>query len=142
VLIKQMSDVQAGRRSNPKMLPFADRHVLSAQDIADIAAYLKALPVPAENGRGSGQNLAAATKRYADDCAECHGSAGEGDAGRFYPRVQGQHYRYLLRELVEIRDGVRRNADPRMAEVVRPRSDAELDALADYMSRLPPIAAR
>ena len=40
VLIKQMTDVRASRRRNDKMLPFVDRHVLSPQDIADIAVYL------------------------------------------------------------------------------------------------------
>ncbi len=137
VLIKQLTDVRAGRRSNTTMLPFADRHVLSPQDIADIAVYLSKLPSPPNNGRGSGAGLDAAQRSYDSHCAECHGRAGEGDASKFYPRVSGQHYRYLLREMVDIRDGARRNANPRMVNVVGPMGNAELDALADYMSRLP-----
>jgi len=136
VLIKQLTDVRAGRRVNPRMLPFADRHVLSPQDIADVALYLSKLPSPPDNGRGPGVGLDAAARTYQDKCTRCHGDKGEGDASLFYPRVSHQHYRYLLREMVEIRDGVRRNANPRMVEVVKPLTDAELDALADYMSRL------
>ena len=34
VLIEQMADIRSGRRGNEKMLPFADEHVLSPQDIA------------------------------------------------------------------------------------------------------------
>jgi len=137
VLIKQMTDVRAGRRRNDKMLPFIDKHVTSPQDIADIAAYLTKLPSPANNGHGPGTELARGEKIYAADCASCHGKAGEGDAARFYPRLNGQHYKYMLREMIDIRSGVRGNSNPQMVEVVKKLSDADLDAAADYVSRLP-----
>jgi len=142
VLIKQMTDVRAGRRRNDTMLPFADKHVIGPQDIADIAVYLADLPVPPDNGKGPGEGLAAAQALYRDQCAECHGNDGEGSGTKFYPRVNGQHYRYLLREMVAIRDGQRGNANPRMVDIVKPLSNAQLDALADYMSRLPIVAVR
>ncbi|GMV47666.1 MAG: hypothetical protein AMXMBFR66_30640 [Pseudomonadota bacterium] len=44
VLIRQMTDVRAGRRSSPRMLPVAERHVLTPQEIAELAAYLSRLP--------------------------------------------------------------------------------------------------
>lgn len=137
VLIKQMTDVRAGRRRNDTMLPFADKHVIGPQDIADIAVYLSQLPVPANNGKGPGGDLAEAEQLYRFQCADCHGERGEGDAVRFYPRVNGQHYRYLLHEMIAIRDGSRGNAYPKMVEIVKPLANAQLDALADYMSRLP-----
>lgn len=137
VLIKQMTDVRAGRRRNDTMLPFVDRHVIGPQDIADIAAFLAKLPVPPTQGKGPGERLEQAAAQYRQLCQECHGRNGEGDAGQFYPRVSGQHFRYMRRELIEIRDGARRNANPRMVTVVRGLGDAELEALADYMSRLP-----
>jgi cytochrome c553 len=136
VLIKQMVDVRSGRRGNPKMLPFADRHVLSVQNIADLAAYLQALPVTADNGHGSGEALSAGAAAYGRDCARCHGVAGEGDAVRFFPRLAGQHYHYLLRASRMIRDRERRNSHPEMAELIRGYSDDELAAVADYISRL------
>lgn len=137
VLIKQLTDIRAGRRDNPRMYPFADRHVLSPQDIADVALYLQGLPVPANNGKGPGDNLDRGRTLYENDCASCHGDDGEGDENKFYPRVSGQHYAYLLREGVEIRDGRRRNANPRMVKVVKPYSDSDMRAVSDYMSRLP-----
>lgn len=137
VLIKQLSDVRSGRRNNPKMLPFADHQSLSVQDIADIAAYLQALPVPADQGQGGGTDLARGGKLYAADCATCHGARGEGNADKFYPRVSGQHYRYLLRETRMIRDVERRNGNPDMIEAVRKFSDEDIAAVSDYMSRLP-----
>jgi cytochrome c553 len=142
VLIKQMTDVRAGRRRNDTMLPFADKHVIGPQDIADIAIYLSELPVPPNHGKGPGGDLAAAEQLYRARCSDCHGERGEGDAGRFFPRVNGQHYRYLLREMVAIRDGVRGNANPRMVEVVKGLSNADLEALGDYISRLPVAGPR
>lgn len=142
VLIKQMADVRAGRRVNPKMAPFIDQHAVTVQDMADIAAYLSRLPVPPDQGKGPGADLARGAAIYADRCNQCHGDVGEGDAASFFPRVSGQHYRYLLREMVDIRDGARHNANPRMVAVIRGASDAELQAVADYMSRLPVTAGR
>lgn len=139
VLIKQLADVRTGRRSNPKMLPFADHQSLSVQDMADIAAYLSALPVPADQGQGDGKALVLGERLYVLGCASCHGPRGEGDPHRYYPRVSGQHYRYLLRESLAIRDGQRKNAHPDMLRAIRSLGDAELDAVADYMSRLPVV---
>lgn len=137
VLIKQLTDVRSGRRGNPKMLPFADHQALSVQDVADIAGYLQALPVPANQGQGAGDDLARGSKLFAADCAICHGTQGQGNAAKFYPRISGQHYRYLLREGRMIRDGQRRNANPEMIEVISRYSDDEIAAVSDYMSRLP-----
>lgn len=142
VLIKQLADVRSGRRNNPKMLPFADHQSLSVQEIADIATYLQALPVPDNQGQGDGKALALGEGLYVRDCASCHGPRGEGDSSRFYPRIAGQHYRYLLREGIMIRDGTRRNANPDMVMAIRNYSDADIDAVSDYMSRLPGVPAR
>lgn len=137
VLVKQLADVRSGRRGNPKMLPFADHQALSVQDVADIAAYLQALPVPNDQGQGDGTDLARGRQLYARDCLACHGAKGEGKADKFFPRVSGQHYRYLLREGRMIRSGERRNANPEMAAAIREYSDEDIAAVSDYMSRLP-----
>jgi cytochrome c553 len=142
VLVKQLVDVRSGRRSNPKMLPFADHLALTTQEVADIAAYLERLPVPPDNGRGPGEQLERGAKLYAADCATCHGAHGEGRADRYYPRLAGQHYRYLLREGRMIRDGTRRNANPDMVNAIRNYGDEEIDLVSDYVSRLPVAPAR
>jgi cytochrome c553 len=138
VVVKQMVDIRSGRRHNPDMAPLVAEPVLSLQDMADIAAYVQGLPVSAQNGKGSGSELALGKQLYERDCAVCHGAAGMGDAAAFYPMVAAQHYRYLLRELVNIGDGSRRNSHADMVKVVKPYSQAELEAVADHMSRLPP----
>jgi len=136
VLIKQLVDVRTGRRNNPKMRPFADHQALSVQEIADIAVYLQQLPVPPDHGQGSGNDLTRGQQLYGRDCVACHAPDGMGDASRFFPRVSGQHYRYLVRESEMIRSGERRNANPDMVNVISHYSDEEIAAVADYLTRL------
>lgn len=138
VIIKQMLDVRAGRRDSHKMLDFIVEEVLPRERIADIAAYLYSLPVPATNGKGDGRSLDLGKRLYERDCAVCHGQHGEGVGEKFYPRVAGQHYNYLYRESKESRDHGRRNANPDMVRVLKSYSDEELQAVSDYMSRLVP----
>lgn len=141
VLIKQLADVREGRRDNPKMYPFANRHVVTTQELADIAVYLQGLPVPRSHGQGPETDLTAAAALYRKDCHGCHGDGGEGNGEKFYPRLNGQHYRYLLRQALDIRDGVRRNASPKMVEAIKHYSDEEVEQVIDYISRLPAQAA-
>ena len=135
VLIEQITDIRSGRRQNPKMEPFASEHVLTPQEIADIAIYLQGLPIPQNLGQGPGIALDQGRTIYAKDCASCHGELGEGNGPKFYPMVAGQHFAYLLREIRFIRDGQRGNANPDMVRIIKPYSDADLEAVADYMSR-------
>ncbi len=141
VLIKQLVDIRSGRRHNPKMLPFADHQSLSVQEIADIAAFLQQLPVSPDQGQGDGKDLLRGRQLYERDCASCHGIDGMGDASKFFPRVSGQHYRYLRREGRMIRDGKRRNANPEMISAIKNYSDDEIGAVADFMAQLP-VSAR
>ncbi len=138
VLIKQLSDIRSGRRNNPAMQPIVAEPNLSVGDIANVAAYVQGLPISANNGKGPGTEVARGKQLYERDCATCHGAAGEGDAARFHPMVATQHYLYLLRELVSIRDGERRNSSADMVKLIKPYRAAEIEAVADYMSRLAP----
>ena len=72
-------------------------------------------------------------------CAsKCHGTAGEGNDFRLWPRLQGQHYMYLLRQMKLIRDGHRRFADNLMVRRLDRLSEQDLEAVADYLSRIEP----
>ena len=136
VLIKQISDIRAGRRNNPSMQPLVT--ALSRNDIADVVSYIQSLPVGESNGKGAGGGASRGRQLYDRDCAACHGANGEGEAAKFYPMVAAQHYRYLLREVFSIRHGDRGNSDPAMVKVVRNYSPIDLEAVADFMSQLPP----
>ena len=138
VLIEQIADIRSGNRRNPKMEPFSEEHVLTTQEIADIATYLQALPIPPNLGSGPGTALSRGKELYARDCANCHGDKGEGNARKFYPLVAGQHFKYLVREARFIRDGSRGNANPDMVKIIKSYGEEDIDAVADYMSRLAP----
>lgn len=137
VLIKQMADVREGRRENPKMFPFAGKHAVDMQEIADISVYLQSLPLPSGNGKGPGAGLERGKELYQKDCQICHGNNGEGNGKKFYPLVAGQHYKYMVRQLLEIRDGKRRNANPKMVKAMQNYADVDVAVMADYLSRLP-----
>jgi cytochrome c553 len=139
VLIKQMFDVRTGRRDNPRMHPFVEADAIPAQDIPDVAVYLNSLPVPTTNVKGDGKNLEQGKKLYDKDCASCHGKVGEGEAKKFYPKVAAQHYPYLYRETLDIRDKQRRNANPEMVKSLKGYSDDDIATVSDYMARMAPV---
>ena len=136
VLIKQMIDVRSGKRDNPRMHPFIESSVVAAKDVPNIAAYLNSLPLPTNNRKGDGKNLERGKTLYVKDCEACHGEIGEGDAKKFYPRVTGQHYPYLYRESLDIRDMQRRNANTKMVKALKNYTDEDIEAVSDYISRL------
>ncbi len=139
VLIKQMADIRAGKRDNPTMYPFA-KELTDPQELAHVAEYISKLCIPADHGKYEGadvaKQLAAGKALYQDQCVKCHGTNGDGDKEKFYPVIAGQHYKYLLRQMTEIRDGKRRNANPDMVKVIKPYTDAQLVAISAYQASL------
>ncbi len=138
VIVKQVLDIRGGQRINPAMKPHVEEADLGAQALADIASYLQSLPVVGRLGQGPGNQLARGLALFNKDCAACHGARGEGRAEGAIPMVAAQHYPYLLRELGLIRDGGRGNSNPVMAALVKTYAEADLQAVADHLSRLPP----
>ena len=139
VLIKQMADIRAGLRDNPTMYPFAAT-LTDPQELADAAAYINSLCIPVEHGKYEGADaalqIAKGKELYEKQCLECHGKNGEGNKEKFYPVIAGQHYKYLLRQMTEIRDGHRRNANPDMVKVIKPYTNDQLVAISAYQSSL------
>ncbi len=139
VIIKQIADIRAGNRDNPQMYPIAKESVMGGpQAISDVAAYIDTLPMDPHPGTGRGINEERAEKLFYRKCAECHGADGGGDAEKFFPRIHGQHYEYLLRQIKWIRNGKRRNANPVMVKRVKKMKMEDLELLADYISRIKP----
>lgn len=138
VIIKQVTEVRAGVRINPKMEPFSADHAVSPQEIADIAVFLASAESTRENGKGSGDFQARGKKLYEDGrCVKCHGRSGEGNGDRAYPVIAAQHFIYLQRELEYIKKGIRGNSHPDMVKAVRHYTRRDIEAMADYLSRLP-----
>jgi len=140
VLVKQMVDILTGHRDNPTMLPFAQS--MSPQDMADSAAYMHTLKLSPKNGKGSGKNVKNGKALYEKDCKSCHGASGEGDEAKLIPMLTGQHFKYMQRQLDEMRAGKRKNADKDMLKVIKAYSDADIEAVSDAMARLPVAAPK
>jgi len=141
VLIKQLIDIRSGLRSNPTLYPYVAQ-LEGLQELADLAAWIETLPVPSDNGIGPGGGLERGRRLYERRCARCHGDRGEGSAEAIYPRLQGQHYRYLVRQMIDVADGRRGNANDEMVAALADFSAADVALVADSLSRLrvsPPI---
>ncbi|MBT6094019.1 MAG: c-type cytochrome [Rhodospirillaceae bacterium] len=139
VIIKQLADIRALNRDNPTMYPFAlPRSIGGAQSIADVSAYIAKLPMNPEPGYGDGKDLALGEKLYKENCVRCHGDNGQGIPEKYFPRIQAQHYKYLVRQFEWIRDGKRRNANPDMVKQISGFSDKDMRAVMDFVSRQKP----
>jgi len=140
-IVKQVADFRAGRRKGDFMAMMAAS--VSEQDVADIAAYFAAQPAmaAAKPRADSVQHGAIArlfrqgdASRQVLPCAACHGAAGEGLAGAG-PVIGGQGRRYLAQQLHNWRSGERSN-HPAMRATAAQLTDAEIDALALYVSEM------
>jgi len=139
VVIKQLADFRAGNRDSVLMVPYATvESIGGTQAVADVAAYISTLEMSVANGRGPGTDLELGEDLYQQHCADCHGESGEGSNDGLAPRLQAQHYKYLLRQFQWIRDGRRRNAIAEKVAVIQQLDDREISAVLDYSSRLLP----
>jgi len=137
VIVKQLADIRARNRENPTMFPFSGDDVLGGpQGVEDVAEYIAQLPANDSPGVGKGDEVVLGEKLYQEKCMACHGAVGEGNANAFFPKIKGQHYAYLLRQLQWIRDGRRKNANPAMLAMIKELDDKTLASIADYVSRL------
>jgi cytochrome c553 len=139
VLAHELVDFRHDKRWDQRMEHFTDRHHLSgAQDIADVATYISSLPATRSLGRGSGEYLVNGAQVYSRQCAWCHGAAAEGDNRQGYPRLAGQNYEYLLRQLHDAVEGRRPDFPREHSSLLERFQRPDLVGVADYLSRLGP----
>jgi cytochrome c553 len=128
-------------RVNASMSPMAKP--LSDADMADLAAYFSsqvkklgeadqtkvALGEQVYKGGNNATGVAA--------CAACHGPTGAGNPAANFPSLNGQHVTYVKNQLLAFRTGARANdAGKMMRNVAAAMSDAEMDAVAEYIAGL------
>jgi cytochrome c553 len=136
-LEKQLALFRSGARVDTAMQLVAEHSSFGDQGhIVAIATYLSRLDANPNPVKGSGEHLRVGQELYTHICAACHGYGGRGDAANRVPRIAGQHYPYLRRQIEVAADLHRALAPPEMTSALRGMPDSENDALADYISRL------
>src|SRR5262249_51759112 len=88
-------------------------------------------------GQGSGKNVDAGVALYAKRCGSCHGASAAGNDAHAIPKVAGQHYEYLQRQIYDAVDGRRPNFSPAHIRLLPQPEHDDIEAVADYLSRLP-----
>jgi cytochrome c553 len=129
----QLKDFQAKRRSDPVMSPQAEG--LTQDDIMALAQYFAAQkptstgfkPDPARAAKG--EKIATAAL-----CTMCHlgGFAGQNEI----PRVAGQQYDYIVKQLRDFKAKRRTNDGGNMTSVTATMSDDDIVDVANYVAGL------
>jgi cytochrome c553 len=136
-----LTEYKQGNRRHPTMRSVAT--TLSEQDITEIAAYFEALgkdasvSLPAAADKQPDAHVASLLQKAA--CVSCHGANFAKPIDPSYPKIAGQHADYLFVALksykTENNPSVGRSNGV-MGAIARQFSNAELKALATYVSSL------
>jgi len=139
VLMRQLVGFRSEQRSDIRMEHFADRtHLASAQQIADVAAWIASLRRITPAGIGDGTALAAGSRAFLRVCEDCHGALGRSSTDGALPALAGQHAGYLERQLRDAAAGRRPNMNATHRAPLKSLSEAEIRGVADYLSRMLP----
>jgi cytochrome c553 len=139
-IARQLADFKAGKRENPTMsaiIPMVDE-----KEFPSLAGYFskqKRLTSTSDK-----PDLVAKGKQIFEEgvlgtavpaCMGCHGEDGAGSEQ--YPRLNGQNPPYVVNQLTNFKSGARTNdAKGLMRAVAKRLSDAEINAVAEYVSTL------
>jgi cytochrome c553 len=140
-LVKQLKDFKSGARKDPMMSGLAAP--LSDDDISNLAAYFaqqKVSPSSAAAGpevikRGERLYRGGNAKFGVSACMSCHGPSGHGIPPRF-PKVSGQHAAYTTKQLRDFKNDARVNDGDVMTRIAFRMSEAEIQAVSEYMAGL------
>ena len=136
VVIKQLLDYKAGRRSHTLMEALA--RDMSQQDIEDIAAYYAFLPKARTAPTTYDESLPALVRvgdplRNIAPCISCHGGV---DQKLGAPWIEGMPKDYLVEQLKAFKSGARRNdAQGQMRNMARPMSEQEIAEVSAFYAR-------
>lgn len=140
-IAKQLADFKSGSRKDPTMNGMSAP--LSSEDMADIAAFFAAQS-PSVGSADAEKSAAGKTLYQAGDkvkgisaCMACHGPSGAGNPGAMFPALSGQNSAYVVKALKDFRSGARANdTASMMRDIAAKMSDADIDAVAEYIAGL------
>lgn len=116
---------------------------IKPEDVEHLAAYYASLPAAlgeadeamVEEGTLLYKGGKTSTKIAA--CASCHGPTGSGVVSAKFPKLAGQHSKYISIQLKAFRSGERANdMNQMMRDVAKRMSDTDIEKVAGYIAGL------
>ena len=154
-LIKQLEDFHTGARTNQIMQAMvatipANQFV---QDVRDIAYYFSQQPFnPKANANATAPKTTLKVLKLGEEiyrsglpnagvpaCMACHEATGMGNGPMAIPRLAGQHYAYVITQLMQFRDHERHNDPHSMMRMIASHlNKQQMSAVAYYVQALRP----
>jgi cytochrome c553 len=132
-LYLQLRDYKEGRRTEPSMDSIVQP--LTREDMLDLAAFFAAQR-PLATSFKVDEARAARGKAKAGEtlCTMCHlgGFSGQNEI----PRVAGQHYEYVVKQLRDFKARKRTNDAGSMTSVAQTLNDQDIEDLGHYLASL------
>lgn len=129
----QLKDYKEGRRKDAVMSPMAAS--LSRQEMIDVANFFAAQMAKPSSFKADEAKIKLG-KAKADEtlCTMCHlgGLSGQNEI----PRLAGQQYDYLVKQMKDFKARSRTNDAGNMTSVAQTLSDADIENLAHYITSL------
>ena len=129
----QLKDYKEGRRADPVMTAMAAS--LSRQDMIDLGNYYAAQPgKPSTFKADEAKVKLGLAKANETLCLMCHlgGFSGQNEI----PRVAGQQYDYIVKQMLDFKARKRTNDAGNMTSVAQTLSEADIENLAHYITSL------
>ena len=139
---KQMHDFASGIRTNAVMTPIAKG--LSAEDVADLAAYYASVASPFLPLAGGDPTLVKRGEQLAkigdaskdlQSCNDCHGPDGAGEPPAI-PYLAGQYANYIASQLKMWQLGSRKSSANTMGYIAKRLDDQDVAAVAAYFQQV------
>ena len=129
----QMRDFKRGRRTNEFMSPIMKQ--MSKEDMYNLAAFYTDSKYQSENEEGDAA-LIDKGRKIADDalCTMCHLGSFKGQ--NEVPRVAGQNYSYIVKQLLAFKNKKRTNDAGTMTAYTSNMTKEQIDAVASYVANL------
>ena len=148
-LVKQLLDFKSGLRSSPEMDEVI-KTIPSDDEIYELAFYFAGQKMNHSSDQQSSQtnplvNMTLGKEIYTGKrmeygipgCASCHGKHAMGDKEGNYPRLNGQHAAYLIKQMKLFRAKKRTNdSPPMMRNIAMMMDDEDIASVAAYIASM------
>ena len=129
----QLKDYKEGRRTDPVMTAMAAS--LSRQDMIDLGNFYAAQPSKPSTFKADETKIKLGLAKANETlCSMCHlgGFSGQNEI----PRVAGQQYDYIVKQMLDFKARRRTNDAGNMTSVAQTLSETDIENLAHYITSL------